>query len=115
MALSILLQFAGWMASGLWLWVVLEMMGLAPGLWTAIAVQALVEGLRSATVFIPASVGIQELGYAALAPVFGFTPEIGLAISLMRRARDIVVAVPVLLLWQLIEGRRATARDRMTM
>jgi glycosyltransferase 2 family protein len=77
------------------------------GLWQAIAIQALLEGLRSATVFIPAAVGIQEMGYAALAPVFGFTPEIGLALALLRRARDIVVAVPVLLLWQMVEGRRA--------
>jgi putative membrane protein len=107
LVVSIVLQLAGWMASGLWLWVMLRMMGLASGLWTAIAIQALVEGLRSATVFIPASVGVQEMGYATLAPVFGFAPEIGLALSLLRRARDIVVAVPVLLVWQLVEGRRA--------
>ena len=106
-ALSILLQLAGWMASGLWLWVMLWAMDLAPGLWTAIAIQALVEGLRSATVFIPAAVGVQEAGYAALAPVFGLTPEIGLALSLLRRARDVVVAVPVLLAWQTVEARRA--------
>ncbi len=106
-ALSILLQFAGWIASGLWLWVMLRAMGLEAGLWTAIAIQALVEGLRSATVFIPAAVGVQEAGYAVLAPVFGLTPEIGLALSLLRRARDIVVAVPVLLLWQFAETRRA--------
>jgi putative membrane protein len=107
MALSILLQLAGWIASGLWLWATLQAMDLPTGLWTAIALQALVEGLRSATVFIPASVGIQEAGYAVLAPVFGLPPEIGLAVSLLRRARDLVVAVPVLLLWQLIETRRA--------
>jgi glycosyltransferase 2 family protein len=107
-ALSMLLQLAGWMASGVWLWVMLRVMGLGAGLWTAIALQALVEGLRSATVFIPAAVGVQEAGYAVLAPVFGLTPEIGLALSLLRRGRDIVVAVPVLLLWQLVEARRAT-------
>jgi putative membrane protein len=107
MMLSMLLQFAGWIVSGLWLWVILTVMGLSPGLWTAIAIQALLEGLRSATVFIPAAVGVQEAGYAALAPVFGLTPEIGIAVSLLRRARDIVVAVPVLIAWQLIEGRRA--------
>jgi glycosyltransferase 2 family protein len=106
-ALSILLQFAGWIASGLWLWVVLAVMDLKPDLWSAIAIQALVEGLRSATVFIPAAIGIQEAGYAAVAPVFGLPPEIGLAVSLLRRARDILVAVPVLLVWQLIETRRA--------
>jgi len=106
-ALSILLQFAGWIASGLWLWVVLAVMDIHPDLWSAIAIQALVEGLRSATVFIPAAIGIQEAGYAAVAPVFGLPPEIGLAVSLLRRARDILVAVPVLLIWQFIEGRRA--------
>ncbi len=107
MALSLLLQFAGWVVSGLWLWVVLRVMGVTASLWTAIAIQALVEGLRSATVFIPAAVGVQEAGYAALAPVFGFAPEIGLAVSLLRRARDFVVAVPVLIIWHMIETRRA--------
>jgi putative membrane protein len=106
-ALSILLQFAGWIASGLWLWVVLTVMDVHAGLWSAIAIQALLEGLRSATVFIPAAIGVQEAGYAAIVPVFGLPPEIGLAVSLMRRARDILVAIPVLLLWQMIEGRRA--------
>jgi putative membrane protein len=107
LALSILLQLAGWVASGLWLWVVLTAMGLAPGLWRAIAIQALLEGLRSATVFIPAAIGVQEAGYATLAPVFGLPAEIGLAVSLLRRARDLVVAVPLLLAWQMIENRRA--------
>lgn len=112
MALSILLQFAGWIGSGLWLWVVLKVLGLSPGLWQAVAIQALVEGLRSAALFVPASIGIQEAGYAALAPVFGFTPEIGIAVSLLRRGRDVVVAVPVILIWQFVEGRRAAKAGR---
>lgn len=106
LALSILLQLAGWIASGLWLWAVLWAMGLSSDLWQAIAIQALVEGLRSATVFIPAAVGVQEAGYAVLAPVFGLPAEIGLAVSLLRRARDLVVAAPVLLAWQVVESRR---------
>lgn len=109
LAVSILLQLAGWVASGLWLWAVLAAMGLGRNLWQAIAIQALVEGLRSATVFIPAAVGVQEAGYAALAPVFGLPAEIGLAVSLLRRARDLVVAIPVLLAWQWVESRRAAA------
>jgi hypothetical protein len=107
MALSILLQFAGWIGSGLWLWAVLAVLGVSPGLWQAVAIQALVEGLRSAALLVPASVGIQEAGYAVLAPVFGFPAEIGIAVSLLRRGRDVVVALPVILIWQVIEGRRA--------
>jgi len=34
-------------------------------------------------------------------------PETGLAISILRRARDIAIGVPVLLIWQMVEARRA--------
>jgi hypothetical protein len=38
-------------------------------------------------------------------------PEVGLAVSLLKRARDIAVGVPVVLLWQIVEGKRAFARQ----
>jgi putative membrane protein len=105
-ALSVALHFFGWCASGLWLWVVFQVLGkpIAPA--SAIAIQSLLEALRSATVFIPAAVGIQEAGYAALGALFGFAPETGVAVSLLRRARDVAVGVPVLLAWQAVEARR---------
>jgi putative membrane protein len=105
-ALSVGLHFLGWCASGLWLWVVFQVLGkpIAPA--SAIAIQSLLEALRSATVFIPAAVGIQEAGYAALGALFGFAPETGVAVSLLRRARDVAVGVPVLLAWQAAEARR---------
>ena len=105
-ALSVALHLFGWCASGLWLWVVFRVLGHPVSPAAAIAIQALLEALRSATVFIPAAIGVQEAGYAALAPLFGLGPEVGLAVSLLRRARDIAVGVPVLLLWQLVEARR---------
>ena len=105
-ALSVLLHFFGWCASGLWLWLVFWVLGHAVSPASAIAIQALLEGLRSATVFIPAAIGVQEAGYTALAPLFGLGPEVGLAASLLRRARDIAIGVPVLLLWQFVEARR---------
>jgi putative membrane protein len=105
--LSVALHVLGWCASGLWLWVVCWSLGKSLTPVSAIALQSLLEGLRSAMVFIPAAVGIQEAGYAALAPLFGLSPETGLAISILRRARDIAIGVPVLLIWQLAEARRA--------
>jgi uncharacterized membrane protein YbhN (UPF0104 family) len=77
--------------------------------FSAVAIESLLAALRSAMVFVPSAIGVQEAGYAALAPVFGLGPEIGLAVSLLRRARDVAVGVPVLLIWQAIEGRRAFA------
>jgi len=105
--LSVLLHLLGWCASGLWLWIVCLALGQSLSPLSAIAIQSLLDGLRSATVFIPAAIGIQEAGYAALAPLFGLTPETGLAMSILRRARDIAIGVPALLIWQVVEARRA--------
>jgi hypothetical protein len=42
-----------------------------------------------------------------LAPLFGLPAEMGLAVSLLKRAREIVVGIPALLYWQSVEGRAA--------
>jgi putative membrane protein len=108
--LSVVLHLLGWCASGCWLWLVFQVLGTPLSLPSAMAVQSLLEALRSAAVFVPAAIGVQEAGYAALVPLFGLSPETGVAVSLMRRARDIAVGVPVLMVWQLVEARRIRPR-----
>ena len=68
------------------------------------AIEALLGILRSMAVFVPAAIGVQEGGYAALAAMFGLPPESGVAVSLLKRAREIVLGVPALLYWQSIEA-----------
>jgi putative membrane protein len=110
-ALSFWLHLIGWCASGLWLWLVFRVLGVSIAPTSAIAIQSLLEALRSAAVFVPAALGVQEAGYAALVPLFGLSPETGVAVSVLRRARDIAVGIPALLAWQLVEARRV--RERM--
>jgi putative membrane protein len=111
LALSSTMHLMGWIVSGVWLWLVMRLIGAQIDVFSAIAIESLLAALRSATVFIPSAIGVQEAGYAALAPVFGMGPEIGLAVSLLKRARDVAVGVPVLLLWQIVEGKRAFGRQ----
>ena len=111
LTVSSTMHLTGWIASGIWIWLVMRMVGADIDVFSAVAIESLLGALRSATVFIPSSIGVQEAGYAALAPVFGMGPEIGLAVSLLKRARDIAIGVPVLLLWQAAEGRRAFAQS----
>ena len=74
------------------------------------AIESLVCAARSAAAIVPNALGVQEAAYAVLAPLFGVGAEFGLAVSLLKRARDIAVGVPILLLWQFVEGHRALAR-----
>jgi putative membrane protein len=110
LAASSTIHLLSWLASSLIVWLSVRLIGGHLGFLSAVAIEALLAGLRSVTVFIPSAIGVQEAGYAALMPLFGLGPEIGLAVSLLRRARDIVIGVPVLLAWQAMEGRRALTR-----
>ncbi|MGA7711678.1 MAG: lysylphosphatidylglycerol synthase domain-containing protein [Rhizomicrobium sp.] len=114
LALCSSFHLLAWLASAAWLWVMLLLCGAEVSFFSAIAIEALLSALRSVLVFIPGAIGVQEAGYAALAPVFGMGPEIGLAVSLLKRARDIVIGIPILLIWQIVEGKRAFAQKDET-
>jgi len=112
LALASTFHLMAWIASAVWLWVIFRLCGAEIDVMSCIAIESLLAALRAVTVFIPASIGVQEAGYAAMAQVFGLGPEVGLAVSLLKRARDVVLGIPVLLIWQVMEGRRAFGRDK---
>jgi glycosyltransferase 2 family protein len=109
-ALSGALHFAGWVASAVGTWIAFRLIGVRVGLLPVVAIESLISAARSAAVFIPNALGVQEAAYAVLAPLFGVGAEFGLAISLLKRARDIALGVPILLIWQAAEGQRALAQ-----
>jgi glycosyltransferase 2 family protein len=85
-------------------------MGTRIDLPAVIAIESIVYAIRSVAVIIPNALGVQEGAYILLAPLFGLGTDSALAISVLKRARDIAIGVPVLLLWQAAEGRRALSR-----
>jgi putative membrane protein len=107
--LSLALHFCGWVASAVGTWIALRLIGADVELPPVIAIESLVYATRSAAFVIPNALGVQEAAYAVLAPVFGVKLEVGLAVSLLKRARDIAVGVPILIVWQALEGQRALA------
>ena len=63
--------------------------------------------VRAAAFVVPGGLGVQEGAYALLAALFGLPVEIAVALSLVKRARDLMIGVPALLAWQVGELRRA--------
>jgi len=111
---SFLLHFGCWVASAAELWVALRFAGAPLPFGTVMVIESLVYATRTAAFVVPNSVGIQEGAYVVVGAAFGLSPEMGLALSLLKRARDLTIGVPVLALWQAIEGgrlwRRAAAK-----
>jgi glycosyltransferase 2 family protein len=108
-ALSATIHLAGWIAGAVGAWIAFRLIGVGAHLSAVIAIESIVSAARSVAVIVPNALGVQEAAYAALAPLFGIGAEFGLAVSLIKRARDVAIGIPVLLLWQGVEGRRALA------
>lgn len=108
------LHLAGWLASAMEAWVALHLMGVNLGVAAVVTIESLLYAIRSATFAVPNAVGVQEGAYVMLGALFGLPPETALALSLLKRGRDLVIGVPVLLTWQILEGnsflRRRTSR-----
>ena len=109
LALSAGLHLIAWIGAGGGTFIAFRLVGGHINLLNAIALEALLCTLRSIAAPVPAAIGVQEWGYAMLAPLFGLPAEMGLAVSLLKRAREIVLGVPALLYWQGVEGRKAFA------
>jgi putative membrane protein len=107
LAASAALHLLAWIGAGVGTWIAFRLVGGEISLPNAIALEALLCTIRSIAAFVPAAIGVQEAGYAMLAPLFGLPPQMGLAVSLLKRAREIVLGVPALLYWQSVEGRKA--------
>jgi glycosyltransferase 2 family protein len=109
--LSGVLHLIGWVASALGTWLAFRLIGVRVGLLSVLAIESLISAARSVAVIVPNALGVQEAAYALLAPLFGVAAEFGLAVSLLKRARDIALGVPILLIWHAAEGRRALAKS----
>jgi putative membrane protein len=107
---SVALHLAAWIGNAAAVWLAFRLIGTRIDLTAAIAIESIVYAIRSAAVFIPNALGVQEGAYILLGPLFGVATDAALAISVLKRARDIAIGVPVLLMWQAAEGRRALSR-----
>ena len=115
MAASFAIHCIGWLSSAFGTWLALRLIATPISFSDAVAIESVLCAARSAAIFVPGAIGVQEAGYAAMMPLFGLPPQIGLAISLLKRAREIALGVPILLGWQIAEGRHAVFAKTKTL
>lgn len=104
-------NLAAWAASGAGAWLALRLMGTSIGVVDVLAIEALIFAVRSIAFVVPGALGVQEGAYLLIAPLFGLDPQTAVALSLLKRARDLTIGVPAILLWQAGEGRRLLASN----
>lgn len=99
-------HLAAWAMGAVEVWLILFFLNADAGFAEAFAIESLGQAVRSIGFAIPGAFGIQEGGYMLLGVFFGLAPDVALAVSLIKRIRDLALGVPAMLAWQLVEGRR---------
>ena len=88
------------------IWFALWALGLRSSFTAAVILESAALAIRGAAFLVPGAVGVQEGGYILLGNFLGIPGEIALALSLVRRMRELALGIPALISWQLMETTR---------
>lgn len=80
-------------------WVILRLLHEPASLRLVVMLETLIQALQSAAFIVPGALGVQEGGLVAVGAAAGLSAEVALAVSLIRRVRQVAVSLPVLLVW----------------
>jgi len=109
-----ILHLAGWLVGVGEVLIALSCMGHPVTVGEALVIESLVQAVRAAAFATPGALGAQEAGLIMLCGMFAIPPDQALALSLIKRAADLVVGLPGLVALQVLEGKRLSAFIRAT-
>jgi putative membrane protein len=95
-----------WLIASGEVWIALRVLGLRPSFTTAVILESASLAIRGAAFLVPGALGLQEGGYILLGSLLGISGDMALALSLLRRVREIALGIPGLIAWQLLEAGR---------
>ena len=84
----------GWLIGTAEVWIALRFMGFPVTVNEALVIESLLQAVRGAAFAIPGAFGAQEAGLILLCGLFEIPSDQALALSLIKRAADLVVGVP---------------------
>jgi len=88
------------------IWIALHALSLHATVVNAVILQSMVLTIRSAVFPVPGALGVQEGGYVVIGNLLGIPGDAAFALSLIARVRELILGIPGLICWQMIEARR---------
>lgn len=112
LAVAFFWRLLGWVVGAGEIWIALWALDAPVSVWDAIILESLLQLVRGVAFIVPAALGVQEGALMGLGIAFGLGAETGLALSLVRRVRDLALGIPGLIAWQISEGFSGFLRRR---
>ncbi len=104
------LHLLAWLVGVAETWLILRLMGLSTTASEALVIESLGMAARSAGFVVPGALGVQEAGFILVCGLFGIGADNAIALSMVKRVRELIVGLPGLVAWQWAEGRRLMRR-----
>lgn len=98
-------HFLSWVLGGAEVMAAFHVVGVPVGLRESLIVESLGQAFRSLGFAVPGALGVQEGGIVLVSALLGIDQQTAIAMSLLKRVREVVLGVPGLLAWHWIEGR----------
>jgi putative membrane protein len=108
-ALASVWHMVSWVLGGFEVCLALHFLGHDVSLSEGLVIESLGQALKAVGFAVPGALGVQEGGLIVVCQLFGLQPEVAIALSLMKRLREVVLGVPALLTWQRLETRHRRA------
>jgi len=100
------LHLAALVSGSVEIWFALRLFGHPVGLADALILESMVQAFRHVAFMVPASLGVQETVLVVFGHILGVGAETAMAVSLVKRLREVVYGVASLVSWQWMEGWR---------
>lgn len=88
-AATVALGFLGWAVGALEIYTALAFLGHPVSIVDAWIIEAMAQMVRAGSFFIPASIGMQDGAFVLMCTAITGSPELGVAVALVRRVREI--------------------------
>lgn len=99
-------QLTAMVSGSLETWLALRWLGHPVTFGAAVALESLTMTVRNFVFLVPAGLGVQEASLVGFGALLGVNGDLALALSLVKRMREILFGVPALASWYWVEGRR---------
>lgn len=115
LVLSGLWHLLSWLLGGVEVGLALHFLGADVPIEACLVIESLGQAAKALGFAVPGALGVQEGGYVIVCGAFGLRPELAIALSLLKRLREVVLGIPALAVWRHCASKvRAAPDDSMT-
>lgn len=102
-------HMVSWLLGGIEVCLALHFLGHDVGIGPGLIIESLGQAVKAVGFAVPGALGVQEGGYVVICQALGLSPEVALALSLIKRLREVALGIPGLIFWQRAEAKATAA------